>query len=123
MQFWKALGAKCLTVPAVDHDATVAAVSHLPHLIAFSLMHSVGHQFPLSMIKKVSGRSFKSYTRIAGSDPKMWMDIFLDNKKEVAKQFRTFEKEFQKLASWIESDNDKKIFDYIETSQNLWNKT
>lgn len=123
LQFWKKLKAHTLVLGSSEHDKAVAAFSHLPHLIAFSLMHSVGGKFELPFIKKVSGRSFKSYTRIAGSDPKMWTDIFLANKKDLLKQFDLFEKQIHQLRSWVEKDQDDKVHSYIETSRKLWEKT
>jgi len=83
---WEALGCKVQTMTAQAHDAAFAAVSHLPHLTAFALMHSILHQDAAADTLSLGGSGFRDFTRIAASDPAMWRDIFLCNREEILQQ-------------------------------------
>jgi prephenate dehydrogenase len=83
------------------HDAAFAAVSHLPHLIAFALMqrHQPAHG------KDFLGwpaRAFRDFTRIAASDPKMWRDVLLANRDELLEQAKMFQRSLQAMLQLIE---------------------
>ncbi|MBU1917583.1 prephenate dehydrogenase/arogenate dehydrogenase family protein [bacterium] len=120
--FWKQLGANVLEMDFRIHDKYLAACSHLPHIISFALMASVGNKITPKEIKKIVGNSFKSYTRIAGSDPRMWTDIFSENKNEVLKQVTLLKKELEVLASRVQQSDGNKIYEYIEDAAKLWRK-
>ena len=68
------------------HDAAFAAVSHLPHLMAFALMHGIASQPQGKEFLALAGPGFRDFTRIAASDPKMWRDILLANRHELLEQ-------------------------------------
>jgi prephenate dehydrogenase len=78
-QFWEGLGARVATLEAERHDCVVAAISHLPHLVAWALVDAVarldGEAFALA------ARGFKDTTRIAASDARVWREIFLQNQE------------------------------------------
>jgi cyclohexadieny/prephenate dehydrogenase len=100
--FWQSLGAKVEVMPARQHDLVVAAISHVPHLLAFSSVAAVaaleeqhGHPF----IKYAAG-GFRDFTRLAAADPIVWKDIFLSNKPaiaEVSALFRSMSEALERL--------------------------
>lgn len=84
--FWKALGAKIKIMSPTEHDRSVSLISHLPHIVGFSLAGSIPQD---QMIYAAEG--FKDTTRVASSDPKLWAEIFLTNRKEIRRAARLFE--------------------------------
>lgn len=87
---WQALGCKVRHMTATDHDAAFAAVSHLPHLLAFAFMNSISSQKQSAEFLDLAGPGFRDFTRIAAGDPKVWLDIFLANSAEVLAQSQNF---------------------------------
>ena len=77
--FWRALGANVETMPAAHHDLVLAITSHLPHLIAYTIVGTADElsQVTRSEVLKFSAGGFRDFTRIAASDPTMWRDVFL----------------------------------------------
>jgi cytidylate kinase len=78
-QLWQKLGAEVHTLSVQDHDAVLAGTSHLPHLLAFSLVNTLSRQALSDDIFRYAAGGFAGFTRIASSDPSMWRDIFLAN--------------------------------------------
>lgn len=78
-QLWQALGAQVKEMRVDVHDAVLAATSHLPHLLAYSLVNTLAHQKQTDDIFRYAAGGFAGFTRIASSDPIMWRDIFLAN--------------------------------------------
>ena len=89
-EVWTALGCKVVHMTAAAHDATFAAVSHLPHMLAFTLMNSVIGQSNGSSYLALAGPGFRDFTRIAASDPKVWRDILQANRAELLTQCQNF---------------------------------
>ena len=87
---WQALGCKVRHMSATDHDAAFAAISHLPHLLAFAFMNGISNQQQRSEFLDLAGPGFRDFTRIAAGDPKIWRDIFLANSAEVLAQSKNF---------------------------------
>lgn len=85
--FWKTLGSKVKIMSPLEHDKSVSLVSHLPHVVAFSLAGAVS-----SKSLDLAAEGYKDTTRIASSDPELWADIFLTNRREIAKACKAFEK-------------------------------
>jgi cyclohexadieny/prephenate dehydrogenase len=101
--FWRAFGAKVETMTADHHDLVLAVTSHLPHLIAYTI---VGTAFELrevtqSEVLKFSAGGFRDFTRIASSDPTMWRDIFLANKDAVLEMLGRFTEDVGELTRAI----------------------
>jgi prephenate dehydrogenase len=94
---WQALGCKVRHMSATDHDAAFAAVSHLPHLLAFAFMNSISNQQQRSEFLDLAGPGFRDFTRIAAGDPKVWRDIFLANSAEVLAQSQNFRSSLEAL--------------------------
>lgn len=89
-QLWRALGCQVRQMSPDAHDAAYAAVSHLPHLLAFAYMNGLGEQRQVNEFLSLAGPGFRDFTRIAASDPKIWRDIFAANKDELLTQSRHF---------------------------------
>ena len=100
-QLWTALGSHVSDMPADAHDAAYAAVSHLPHLLAFAMMHSLQAQAEGEQFMALAGSGFRDFTRIAASEPAMWRDILLANRDELLAQSHLFQQSLQALEQLI----------------------
>ena len=87
---WRALGCQVLRMTPRAHDATYAAVSHLPHLLAFAYMNGLAEQPEAQRFLSLAGTGFRDFSRIAASDENVWRDILLANRDEVLAQSRHF---------------------------------
>jgi len=94
---WVALGCQVKLMSPQDHDAAFAAVSHLPHLLAFAFMNSLSAQAQGPDFLALAGPGFRDFTRIAASEPHMWRDILIANAQEVLAQSQYFQKQLQAL--------------------------
>lgn len=83
---WSALGAQVLRMSPENHDAAYAAVSHLPHLIAFAYFNTIAGQPAGRDYLSLAGPGFRDFTRIAASNPTVWRDVLLANREEILKQ-------------------------------------
>lgn len=111
---WSALGCDVVQMSPQAHDAAYAAVSHLPHLLAFALMNSIESQ-PYGMdYLSLAGPGFRDFTRIAASEPKMWRDILLANKEELLAQSKTFQQALQSFEKLISSGNGDALENLIQ---------
>ena len=99
---WTALGAKVITMSPDAHDAAFAAVSHLPHLIAFALINSIIRQPQGDEYLDLAGPGFRDFSRIAASDPMVWRDILMTNKAQLLEQSRFFREQLLALERAIE---------------------
>ena len=89
-QVWEALGGVVSVMSPAEHDAAFAAVSHLPHLLAFAYVYAVARQPHGASFLQLAGPGFRDFTRIAASDPTMWRDVFQANSAEVLQQLQMF---------------------------------
>lgn len=106
-ELWTALGCHVLQMSPQDHDAAYASVSHLPHLIAFTLMNSISGQDKGANHLSLAGPGFRDFSRIAASDSKMWRDILISNREELLAQSKIFQQTLQSLEKLIAaSDGD-----------------
>ena len=100
-ELWARLGCKVLSMTPEQHDASYAAVSHLPHLIAFALMNAIAGQPEGEDYLSLAGPGFRDFTRIAASDPKVWRDILLSNREELLAQSKIFQSKLKDLELMI----------------------
>lgn len=113
---WAALGCRVLKMTPETHDAAFAAISHLPHLIAFALMNAISGQ-PLGKdFLSLAGPGFRDFTRIAASDPIMWRDIMISNREELLEQSRIFQRNLQALEVMISSGNGDALREQFENA-------
>ena len=111
---WTGLGCRVLKMSPEAHDAAFAAVSHLPHLIAFALMNAISGQAPGEDYLSLAGPGFRDFTRIAASDPKVWRDIMISNREELLAQSKIFQRNLQALELMISSGNGEALEGLIE---------
>jgi prephenate dehydrogenase len=110
---WSALGCSVLKMTPESHDAAFAAVSHLPHLIAFALMNSIAGQGQGKDFLSLAGPGFRDFTRIAASDPHMWRDVLISNREELLTQSRHFQRNLQALELMISNGNAEALEELI----------
>ena len=101
-ELWTACGAKVVTMSVERHDEVLAATSHLPHLLAFSLVDTLARESENREIFKYAAGGFRDFSRIAASDPTMWHDIFLTNKDATLKILKRFQSDLTLLEQAIE---------------------
>jgi len=116
---WQALGCKVRHMSATDHDAAFAAVSHLPHLLAFAFMNSISSQKQRSEFLDLAGPGFRDFTRIAAGDPKVWRDIFLANSAEVLAQSQNFRSSLEALERAVLAGDSAAIEALISQASHL----
>jgi len=102
---WQACGAEVVTMSVERHDEVLAATSHLPHLLAFSLVDTLARESENREIFKYAAGGFRDFSRIAASDPTMWHDIFLTNKDAMLKILKRFQSDLGILEQAIEHDD------------------
>ena len=110
--FWELLGSKVTILDPEEHDKVFSKTSHLPHVIAFALMHYLEKELG-DKVFKYSGGSLESYTRIASSDPLMWKDITVSNKEAVLEAIKGFKSSLNQMSKLIESEDEESILDYL----------
>ncbi|WP_395667826.1 prephenate dehydrogenase [Rhodoferax sp.] len=98
---WTALGCKVLHMSPEQHDAAFAAVSHLPHLLAFAAVNALCQQPEGQHYLGLAGSGFRDFSRIAASEPTMWRDILLANREEVLLQSSAFRRQLEALEQRI----------------------
>lgn len=111
---WSALGCHVLKMSPESHDAAFAAVSHLPHLIAFALMNAISGQPQAKDFLSLAGPGFRDFTRIAASDPNIWRDIMISNREELLAQSKIFQRNLQALELMISSGNGEALEGLIQ---------
>jgi prephenate dehydrogenase len=116
---WLALGCKVRHMTATDHDAAFAAVSHLPHLLAFAFMNSISNQNQRSEFLDLAGPGFRDFTRIAAGDTKVWRDIFLANSAEVLAQSQNFRSSLEALERAVLAGDSAAIEALISQASHL----
>ena len=111
-EFWTALGANVEPMPAAHHDLVLAITSHLPHLIAYTIVGTADElaEVTRSEVLKFSAGGFRDFTRIAASDPTMWRDVFLSNKDAVLEMLGTFNEDLSQLARAIRRGDGEALF-------------
>jgi cyclohexadieny/prephenate dehydrogenase len=113
--FWSALGANVEIMSAEHHDLVLAVTSHLPHLIAYTIVGTADELEGVtqSEVLKFSAGGFRDFTRIAASDPTMWRDIFLNNKDAVLEMLGAFQEDLSKLTRAIRRGDGDVLFDHF----------
>jgi prephenate dehydrogenase len=110
---WSAVGAQVLKMTPENHDAAFAAVSHLPHLLAFAYFSAVCKQPAGRDYLSLAGPGFRDFTRIAAGDPQVWRDILIANREELLKQSARFRHTLDAMEHVIRSGNTEALEDLI----------
>jgi cyclohexadieny/prephenate dehydrogenase len=113
--FWAALGARVEIMTPDHHDLVLAITSHLPHLIAYTIVGTADELEGVtqSEVLKFSAGGFRDFTRIAASDPTMWRDVFLTNKDAVLEMLGTFTEDLSKLTRAIRRGDGEALFEHF----------
>jgi len=111
--FWRLLGANVETMTPEHHDLVLAITSHLPHLIAYTIVGTADEMQNVtrSEVLKFSAGGFRDFTRIAASDPTMWRDVFLANKDAVLEMLGRFNEDISLLTKAIRNGDGKALFE------------
>lgn len=122
-QLWQTIGAEVLTLDVANHDAILGATSHLPHVIAFSLVDTLAHDSHNEDIFRYAAGGFRDFTRIASSDVTMWRDIMLANRDAVIDAIDLFSNNLAQLRSVIadgDSEQLTEIFGRAKTARDAF---
>ncbi|KRV81732.1 bifunctional prephenate dehydrogenase/3-phosphoshikimate 1-carboxyvinyltransferase [Pseudomonas citronellolis] len=106
---WRELGADVELMEVEHHDEVLAATSHLPHLLAFTLVDSLAKRSENLEIFRYAAGGFRDFTRIAGSDPTMWHDIFLANRKAVLRILDVFRDDLDALREAVDAGDGQQL--------------
>lgn len=123
-QLWQVCGAKISTMHADEHDQILAITSHLPHVLAFTMMRYLHHSTnnPDSLLR-FAGSGFRDFTRIAGSSPEMWRDICLANRDELLKQIKAYNAELKAVQALLEQKDQEgleQVFQQARAIRQTW---
>lgn len=120
-RFWEGLGAKVEMMDARHHDLVLAVTSHLPHLIAFTIVGTASdlERVTESEVIKYSAGGFRDFTRIAASNPTMWRDIFLSNKDAVLDMLQRFNEDLSFLQRAIRAGDGDTLFDLFTRTREI----
>jgi prephenate dehydrogenase len=110
-EFWERMGALVSVMDAGHHDAILAATSHLPHILAFALVDLLGRKDEQTEIFKYAAGGFRDFTRIASSDPTMWLDICSANKNQLIPLIQQLKGELDKIERLLANDDFPQLFE------------
>jgi prephenate dehydrogenase len=125
-QAWLACGARLVEMTAERHDAVLAAVSHLPHALAFALVDMIADRADGAELFSFAGAGFRDFTRIASSSPEMWRDICLANRDLVLAEVRAYRDRLAILEQYLERADGvalERMFEAARSARNAWLRT
>ncbi|MFN4148586.1 MAG: prephenate dehydrogenase, partial [Rhodocyclaceae bacterium] len=120
---WELTGAKVTTLAPDEHDRVFAAVSHLPHLLAFALVHQLAARDNADQLFSFAAGGFRDFTRIASSHPEMWRDICIANRNALMKEIDAFMIELIKtrvLLAAADASGLEKMFASARARRDAW---
>ncbi|MEO8629557.1 MAG: prephenate dehydrogenase/arogenate dehydrogenase family protein [Betaproteobacteria bacterium] len=120
---WRACGARIVEMTPQRHDEVLAAVSHLPHALAFALVHMIASRTQAAELFSFAGAGFRDFTRIASSSPEMWRDIFLANRDALLAELSDYQNGLAKLMTQLQADDGaglQRTFESARTARNAW---
>jgi prephenate dehydrogenase len=122
-QLWEKCGANVSEMSAEDHDGIFAAVSHLPHLLAFALVDDIASRPNAKTLFSFAASGFRDFTRIAGSSPEMWRDICLANKSALLNELNAYQDELSQLKQLLNNKDSaglQALFERASVARNNW---
>lgn len=119
--FWKSLGARVEIMDAAHHDLVLAVTSHIPHLIAYTIVGTASdlEEVTRSEVIKYSAGGFRDFTRIAASDPVMWRDVFLHNRDAVLEMLGRFSEDLTALQRAIRDGDGEKLHELFRRTREI----
>jgi prephenate dehydrogenase len=123
---WEATGARITRLLPDEHDAVLAAVSHLPHVLAFALVHDIASRKNAEQLFSYAAGGFRDFTRIASSHPEMWRDICIANRDRILDEVKRYQAKLDGLEKLLDAgDGDalQKLFAEARDARNQWLKS
>ena len=120
---WSACGARVSSLDMEEHDAVLGAVSHLPHVLAFALVHELASRENGAQLFEYAAGGFRDFTRIASSHPEMWRDICVANRDRLLGELDRFVAKLQALRPLVESGDGaalQKLFEEARAARQRW---
>ena len=120
---WSACGARVSRMDPDEHDAVLATVSHLPHLLAYALVHNVAKRNNSEQLFSIAAGGFRDFTRIASSHPEMWRDICVANRDQLLQQLKSYANELGSIRKLIQKGDGaglEKLFTTARDARNKW---
>ena len=124
-KLWQSTGANVSEMTAHAHDQIFAAVSHLPHLLAFALVSDLANRPNATQLFDFAASGFRDFTRIAGSSPEMWRDISLANKTALLSELETYQAEITALQNLLKNEDSQGLqtmFEHASQARQAWQK-
>ena len=123
---WEACGARITRLDAGEHDAVLAAVSHLPHLLAYALVHDIAGRKNAEQLFSFAAGGFRDFTRIASSHPEMWRDICIANRDQLLIECGRYGAKLAALQKLLEAGDGaglERLFAQARDARNQWLKS
>ncbi len=120
---WRACGARVFRMTPGEHDAVFAAVSHLPHLLAYALVHEIAGRADSDRLFGYAAGGFRDFTRIASSHPEMWRDICLANRDALLGELARYGAELERLRALLEASDGaglQRLFEQARAARERW---
>ena len=120
---WKACGARVSRMDPEEHDAVLATVSHLPHVLAYALVHNVAKRNNSEQLFSFAAGGFRDFTRIASSHPEMWRDICVANRDRLLQELKSYANELGSIRKLIQKGDAaglEKLFAGARDARNKW---
>ncbi len=121
-ELWQITGAEVETMDAEHHDKVLAATSHLPHLIAFGLVHCLENIEDIEDVFRFAAGGFRDVTRIASSDPTMWRDICLNNQQPILDMMKRYKDELDMLYNALDAGDGEKLMEVFQHAKQTRDK-
>ena len=124
-ELWQTTGANVSEMTAQTHDQIFAAVSHLPHLLAFALVNNLANRPNAKQLFDFAASGFRDFTRIAGSSPEMWRDISLANKTALLSELEAYQAEISALQNLLKNEDSQGLqamFEHASQARQSWQK-
>jgi len=121
-EVWQKTGAGVETMDAEHHDKVLAATSHLPHLIAFGLVHCLENIEDIEDVFRFAAGGFRDVTRIASSDPTMWRDICLNNQQPILDMMKRYKDELDMLYNALDAGDGEKLMEVFQHAKQTRDK-
>jgi prephenate dehydrogenase len=120
---WAACGARTARMDAEEHDAVLAAVSHLPHVLAYALVHEIASRENGAQLFGFAAGGFRDFTRIASSHPEMWRDICVANRDRLLEELKKYRKELDSIGKLLEAGDGaglERLFAEARAARDKW---
>ena len=120
---WQACGARVLRMDPEHHDRVFSAVSHLPHMLAYSLVHMIATRPDAQELFDFAASGFRDFTRIAGSSPEMWRDIALANREALLADLDAYGMRLAQLSASLRASDGEalaRLFETARDARNAW---